>query len=376
MNENLNSVNSALEFLKNQFVGKDEIIDLLGVALIARENAFLLGPPGTAKSAIVRALSECIKNGKNFEYLLTRFTEPNEIFGPFDIRKLKEGELTTNIEGMMPEASLVFLDEIFNANSAILNSLLMALNEKIFRRGKETFKLPTLMFIGASNLLPEDESLNALLDRFLIRVRCDYVNPSLLDQVLLAGRNLEKEQAVDRPTIIPSQVMALQKDCKSVELEAILTEYVSLVHALRNIGIKVSDRRAVKCQSLVAASALLSGRTEAILSDLWVMKHIWDTEEQIEIISGVVDNVIENTREENSHPQAFANNLPNAENLMKEITEMSAGFSGNTSMEDQNLLKDKLRFIQNQCKWIPEVEHKEHIQKEIDGLWEQMLKAV
>lgn len=73
---------------------------------------------------------------KNFEYLLTRFTEPNEIFGPFDIRKLKDGELITNTEGMLPEASMVFLDEIFNANSAILNSLLMALNEKIFRRGK------------------------------------------------------------------------------------------------------------------------------------------------------------------------------------------------------------------------------------------------
>lgn len=96
----------------------------------------MLGPPGTAKSAIVRALSESIEGGKNFEYLLTRFTEPNEIFGPCDIRKLKEGELVTNTEGMMPEASLVFLDEIFNANSAILNSLLMALNEKIFRRGK------------------------------------------------------------------------------------------------------------------------------------------------------------------------------------------------------------------------------------------------
>ena len=122
---NIEQLNHVLQYVKNTFVGKDAIIDLLGIALVARENAFLLGPPGTAKSAIIRTLSQCIEGGKNFEYLLTRFTEPNEIFGPFDIRKLKEGDLVTNTEGMLPEASVVFLDEIFNANSAILNSLLL-----------------------------------------------------------------------------------------------------------------------------------------------------------------------------------------------------------------------------------------------------------
>jgi MoxR-like ATPase len=198
---NIDKLNEVLKFVKTSFIGKDEIVDLLGISLIGRENAFLLGPPGTAKSAIVRLLSQCIEDGKNFEYLLTRFTEPNEIFGPFDIRKLKDGELVTNTDGMMPEASLVFLDEIFNANSAILNSLLMALNEKIFRRGKETRKLPALMFVGASNALPEEESLNALLDRFLIRVKCDYVDPDKLHEVLLAGWGLENKQFAEIPVI-------------------------------------------------------------------------------------------------------------------------------------------------------------------------------
>src|SRR5207245_9793069 len=134
-------------------------------------------------------------------YLLTRFRETNEIFGPFDIRKLKDGELVTNTEGMMPEASLVFLDEIFNANSAILNSLLTALNERIFRRGKETRKLPALMFIGASNVLPEDEALNALLDRFLIRIKCDNVDPDLLHQVLITGWKLENSSSDERTVV-------------------------------------------------------------------------------------------------------------------------------------------------------------------------------
>src|SRR5262249_6135353 len=100
----------ALDPVKQTFVGKDEIVDLMGVCLIGGENLFLLGPPGTAKSALVHELARRL-DGKVFDYLLTRFTEPNEIFGPFDIRRLREGELITNTEGMLPEASLVFLDE-------------------------------------------------------------------------------------------------------------------------------------------------------------------------------------------------------------------------------------------------------------------------
>uniref|UniRef100_UPI0031DCA713 AAA family ATPase n=1 Tax=Chitinophaga sp. TaxID=1869181 RepID=UPI0031DCA713 len=140
----VDKLNDVLQHLKKTFVGKDDIIDLMGICLTGRENLFLLGPPGTAKSAMVRALANLLE-GKTFEYLLTRFTEPNELFGPFDIRKLREGDLVTNTEGMLPEANLVFLDELLNANSAILNSLLMALNEKIFRRGKETKALPALL---------------------------------------------------------------------------------------------------------------------------------------------------------------------------------------------------------------------------------------
>lgn len=373
----IEKLNTVLRFAKDSFIGKDEIIDLLGISLIARENAFLLGPPGTAKSAIIRLLSGCIKDGKNFEYLLTRFTEPNELFGPFDIRRLKEGELITNTEGMMPEASMVFLDEIFNANSAILNSLLMALNEKIFRRGKETKKLPALMFVGASNVLPEDEALNALLDRFLIRVRCDYVDTDLLDQVLLAGWKLENKTTEDKPDITPSEIIELQQEARQVDLSPIRKAYVDLVHNLRNTGIKVSDRRAVKIQNLLAASAVICGRKEAVLSDLWVLKYIWDTEEQIEILAGIIDTIIEKDTSVQAHPQAMFNKTPNAEELIKEVNLLQTKWeSGSLSFEEQNVIKDKLRYIQTRCNWIKHNEHKQHIQTEIEGLWQKMLQTI
>ncbi len=373
----IEKLGNVLSFVKQSFVGKDEIVDLLGICLVARENAFLLGPPGTAKSAIVRLLSSCIEDGKNFEYLLTRFTEPNEIFGPFDIRRLKEGELVTNTEGMMPEASMVFLDEIFNANSAILNSLLMALNEKIFRRGKETRKLPALMFIGASNILPEDDALNALLDRFLIRVRCDYVDTDLLESVLLAGWNLENKTQLDKPSILPEEIKNLQEQSRRVNLEPIRKTFVDLVHNLRNTGIKVSDRRAVKIQNLIAASATICGRTEAELSDLWVVKYIWDTDEQVELLAGVINQLIEKGKDTKAHPQAYASNLPNAEELMKEVKLLKLKWEqGGLSFEELNVLKDKMRYVQSRSNWIKNKEHKQFIQTEIDSLWQAMLQAV
>ncbi len=374
---NIEKLNNVLQFIKDTFVGKDEIIDLLGISLIAKENAFLLGPPGTAKSAIIRQLSNCLDGGKNFEYLLTRFTEPNEIFGPFDIRKLKEGELRTNTEGMLPEASMVFLDEIFNANSAILNSLLMALNERIFRRGKETRKIPALMFVGASNILPEDEALNALLDRFLIRVRCDYVNPDLLEEVLLAGRKLETNNRINIPLIHPDEVIALQAEAKKVDLSSIRKSYVDLIHNLRSTGIKVSDRRAVKVQNLIAASALICGRQEAILSDLWVLKYIWDTEEQIEILAGIIDNIIEKEESKEAHPQAMFNKTPSAEELMKEVQALTNKWeTGSLSFEEQNVIKDKLRYIQTRGNWIKHKEHRQYVSDKIEGLWQKILQTI
>src|SRR6516165_1679971 len=184
-------IDEILRPLKESFVGKDEIIDLLGICLVAGENLFLLGPPGTAKSAVVQELAKRL-DGRVFDYLLTRFTEPNELFGPFDIRRLREGELITNTEGMLPEAAVVFLDELFNANSAILNNLLTVLNERVYRRGKETHVLPLLSLFSASHHLPDDDALRALFDRFLLRCHVENLKRDAMPRLLEAGWALER----------------------------------------------------------------------------------------------------------------------------------------------------------------------------------------
>src|SRR5258708_25606955 len=144
-----------VDVLKQRFVGRDEVIDLIALALVAGEHLFLYGPPGTAKSALIRQFASAVR-GRYFEYLLTRFSEPNEIFGPIDLVRLRAGTVATVTTGMLPEAEFVFLDELFNANSAILNNLLSVLNERVYPRGAERHALPLLSLFSASNPLPED----------------------------------------------------------------------------------------------------------------------------------------------------------------------------------------------------------------------------
>src|SRR6516162_5142641 len=187
-----------VEPLKQRFVGRDEVIDLIALAVVAGEHLFLFGPPGTAKSALIRQLAGAVR-GRYFEYMLTRFSEPNEIFGPIDIARLREGTVVTVTTGMLPEAEFVFLDELFNANSAILNNLLTVLNERVYRRGAETHRLPLLSLFAASNHLPEDEALRALFDRFLLRCHVRNLKPEAMPGLLRAGWALESAAAPESP---------------------------------------------------------------------------------------------------------------------------------------------------------------------------------
>lgn len=370
----VDKVNAVLQHIKSTFVGKDDIIDLMGICLAGRENLFLLGPPGTAKSALVRELARLL-HGKTFEYLLTRFTEPNELFGPFDIRRLRDGDLVTNTEGMLPEAHLIFLDELLNANSAILNSLLMVLNERIFRRGRESKNLPALMIVGASNHLPEEEALQALFDRFLIRVRCDYVDPHHLNDVLDAGWLLEQKKDGDLPGIETEEIRQLQSLITTVDMQEIRPYYIDIIEQLRNAGVQVSDRRAVKLQRLIAASALLCKRTKAYRSDMWVLRYIWDTDEQREVIAGIVNAALQEEKEqEQLHPRAAINSAPNADDIYKEVMQMTGQWNDpETTGAERSVIKDRLRYLNGRCEWIRNADQKNFVLKPIDELWQQIM---
>jgi len=358
-----------LQPLKDAYVGKDEIIDLLGISLVAGENLFLYGPPGTAKSALVHALAGRI-NGHTFDYLLSRFTEPNELFGPFDIRRLREGDLVTNTEGMLPEADVVFLDELLNANSAILNSLLLALNERVFRRGRETRSIPALFFAGASNHLPEDEALQALFDRFLLRVRCNPVPESQLGSVLAAGWNLERGGIPQASSITAESLREFQKVARHVDLSPVRDAYPELVVKLRHAGMEISDRRAVRLQRVIAASALLSGRMESRVSDLWILRHVWDRVEQIEVIESIVGNTLAGSGDAaGDHPQARPAGVPDPEVLDRGLEDVERRLS---IRADDPSAADELRLLCGRIEWLPAGVAKDSLMQKTDALWRRL----
>ena len=364
-------VEEVLGPMKRTFVGKDEIIDLMGVALVAGENLFLLGPPGTAKSALVYELGRRLR-GRTFEYLLTRFTEPNELFGPFDIRKLREGELVTNTEGMLPEASLIFLDELLNANSAILNSLLMVLNERVFRRGRERRDLPAVAVFGASNRLPEDDALGALFDRFLLRVVCDNVPAERLGDVLRAGWDLDRRpDAPDAAPLDIEDVRRLHGTLGAVDLADVRPKLAELVVRLRHAGLPISDRRAVKLQRLAAASALLCGRTHALTSDLWVLRHVWDTLEQREVLASIVGDAVKAAAPDpKDHPRARADDAPDPEELARDLDELRQRLADpNTPEADRAALTDRLGLLASRVQWVKDADQRAFLQYRVEELW-------
>ncbi|MCP5553869.1 MAG: AAA family ATPase [Akkermansiaceae bacterium] len=353
--------------IKSVFVGKEEIIDLMGIALAGGENLFLHGPPGTAKSALVHELARRL-DARAFDYLLTRFTEPGELFGPFDIRKLREGDLVTNTEGMLPEAEFIFLDELLNANSAILNSLLLVLNERVFRRGRETRKLPALLVVSASNHLPEEEALKALFDRFLLRVHCGYVPEAELAAVLEAGWALEKSTRAKPASagLSAADIRVLQDALPTVDLAPVRGVYLELIARLRAAGMEVSDRRAVKLQRVIAASALMCGRMGARVSDLWVVRFIWDREEQREMLAAMVQETInKDAPSTGDHPQTHGGSAPDPESLARDLDVLSECWDDLAA----GVARDRLAALAARVPWVQLSETREALQEKVEALW-------
>jgi MoxR-like ATPase len=361
-----------VDVLKERFVERNEVIDLIALATVAGEHLFLYGPPGTAKSALIRAFATAVR-GRYFEYLLTRFTEPNEIFGPIDLARLREGTVATVITGMLPEAEFVFLDELFNANSAILNNLLTVLNERIYRRGAETHRLPVLSLFSASNHLPEEEALRALFDRFLLRCHVGSLPRQAMPRLLAAGWTLERSEEVTS-TLTAEDLRVLGGKVYDVDLSAVNSLYADTVFKVRDLGIGLSDRRAIKVLKLVSASALLCGRTTALLSDLWVLRYVWDREEQIGPLGAMIDGVLkQHGGTEEAHPLAVVQNEVDGEALagQLEAVEKEIG-NGKHSLAALARFREHLTELADRAAWVVDMRSRSHLLERTRELLERL----
>lgn len=362
--------------LERQFLGKDEIIRLLLIAVVAGEHCVLLGPPGTAKSALIRSLSELMK-AQYFEYLLTRFTEPNEIFGPVDIAAFREGTYRRNTAGMLPEAEIVFLDEVFKSNSAILNALLTLLNERKYTSGGQIIRCPLISVFAASNEVPGDETLNAIFDRFLLRVRSDNLDAYHFGELLLRGIQHEvRQMRGDRlqPVVDAKELLALGRDfgARMSFSDAFLSAYKGLVFQIRAEGVSLSDRRVVKMLKLFAASAFLDGRPSPDASDFFVLKHIWNNEDQASILDGIIQPVLEAFFREHPDRRRVGAMGVGVEALAGEIDRIRQVLTGGAALGDVQLFSQlkALGEIKAALATIPDARA-----RELEGRVAQLLDA-
>jgi MoxR-like ATPase len=356
---------AVIDPLKERFVDRGEVIDLIALALTAGEHLFLYGPPGTAKSALIRHFARAV-HGRYFEYMLTRFSEPNEIFGPIDIGRLREGVVATVTTGMLPEAEFVFLDELFNANSAILNNLLTVLNERTYRRGAETHRLPLLSLFSASNHLPEDDALKALFDRFLLRCPLDNLPRESMPRLLAAGWELERPTNGQAAGVSADDLRALAAQVLDVDLGPVRDLYAEVAFKIRDLGIGFSDRRAVKGLKVVAASALLCGRTAAQPADLWVLRYLWDRAEQIGPLRTLVNAVLEqNPAEGPAHPLAARAEHVDAEDVARQLDaaerELQGNGDGRPALLTLARLRERVAALADRAAWVADENGRQHL---------------
>jgi MoxR-like ATPase len=272
----------AIEMLESRFLEREELIRLLLLGLMSNENVLLIGPPGTAKSQLARAISQIFGSGQWFDYLLTRFTTPDELFGPVSLQKLKLDQYMRQTEGYLPSASFAFLDEIFKANSAILNALLSILNERVFFNGREKEHSPLLFLMAASNELPEEnEQLAALYDRFLIRYEVGFLkHMSSYEQMFQLPSD-------PLPALLTLQdIETVRKSAEQVQIpETLIYMLYQLKIAMEAKQLTLSDRRWRKIGQSWKTSAALNGREIVNVWDTVYTPHmLWDFPENLQVL--------------------------------------------------------------------------------------------
>jgi MoxR-like ATPase len=283
------------EELKQMFLERGDLIDGALAALLSSHHLLIIGPPGTAKSMLADELCRRIDGANYFQWLLTRFTTPEEIFGAVSLKALEQDDYRRVTTRKLPEAHIAFLDEIFKANSSILNSILTVINERLFHNGKEIVRVPLLTLFGASNELPEEEELTALYDRFLVRFVVNYIAE---DFRFL--RMLESQKAPERTILTLTELTGLQSEARDITIPShVYRSIADIRRELNKKNIQASDRRYRQSLGLLQGYAYLEGEKEVYEKHLFFLEHVlWRDPAEHEQVRGTIRELLLGYEEE------------------------------------------------------------------------------
>ena len=302
MDLNKEKINIIIKKLSEGLYEKEDIISFTFLCALAGKSVFLYGPPGTAKSLIVRRIASAFKESKYFGQLMNRFTTPEDVFGPVSLSKLKEDKFERQTEGYLPKADFVFLDEIWKSSPAILNTLLTIINEKIYRNGSVEEKVPLKILAAASNETPpKGQGLDAMYDRFIMRL---LVNPAEdIDNFksLIVDKDIDFNADLDEEDKISADYLeSLKSNIEEVEVPSnIINIIISIKNEIdeynngNNEPIYISDRRWKNIVYILKASAYFSDRREILPTDCFLISNcIWTLEENIKAVNSIVKKSI------------------------------------------------------------------------------------
>ena len=279
--------------MNNLFVERDELIKLMELAIVTGTNLLMLGPPGTAKSAITYEMCGRIENANYFQWMLNKTSDPSEILGPFSVKEMENDKFMRITTGKLPEAHIAFMDEVFKSNAPTLNALLTIMNEHIFYNDGKPVEVPLISMFGASNEPPEDESLDAMYDRFIFRMNVQYIHDAA-NKKRMHSNYVDSRAGllnmVNKTTITLEEVQALQAAAKTVKVpKDIINKFIRLISDLDRQAVHISDRRQNECFKVMQGSAVLAGRNNVTLDDFKSLIYVlWEKEEHIPLIESSI----------------------------------------------------------------------------------------
>lgn len=281
--------------LQQVFLERTELIDGALAALLASQHVLVIGPPGTAKSMLADELCRRITGGNYFQWLLTKFTTPEEVFGAVSLKALEQDDYRRVTAHKLPEAHIAFLDEIFKASSSILNAILTIINERLFHNGREIVPVPLLTLFGASNELPEDDELMALYDRFLLRFVVDYIVEDFRFLKMLQSR-----PPAERTTLTLTELRQMQNEVQALPVPAYIYRTITDIRReLQKKNLIASDRRYRQSLGLLQALAYLRERKEVAEADLFFLEHVlWKDPGEREEVRSTIHQLIHGYEDE------------------------------------------------------------------------------